>query len=108
MAGGLDYLKLIEEIDWSMFVLGQIRDQQAAQKPRHPLEIMVDNATGFKIDQDRELITTILYHMKNIVRNKKKMNKDFATEHETVNAEKTIAELKAILKSMPASKAASK
>ncbi len=98
------YLKVVEQVDWSLFCLSQIAEQEANKKPRTPVEVMVDNATGYKVDKDRETIEVVLYHLRRIVRYKKKLNKEFECEHSTEDTENNIAQLKAILQSMPASK----
>lgn len=92
------YLKICENIDYSLFALENISNMLNKEPNRLPIEIMVDNATGFKAKKDKETITAVLYHLRRIVRYKKKLNKEFEYSHSTAAAQKSINSLNKLLK----------
>lgn len=96
----IGYFKCCENIDWSLFVLDKIADEEINKKPRSPIEILVDDATGFQAAKDIETIKAILYHLNRIVRYKRKIKKYFGIDHPIKDTLKSIRELKSLLKTL--------
>lgn len=94
------YLKVCENIDWSLYILGEIMERENNKKALSPIEIMIDNVTGFRIAKEKETIDLVVYHLKRIVRYKNKLNREFDCQHSTESTRKAIIELNKYLKQL--------
>lgn len=88
--------KCIENIDFSLFVLSYIYENESNKKSLSPIEIMIDNATGYTFDQNKKTIENVIWHLKRIVRYKNMSNKECGTTFSTEKERKSILQLKKI------------
>jgi hypothetical protein len=82
----LKYLRTIENIDFAYFSISEIKKEIERIKPKSNLDSMIDNATGFGEAKSKELREALIYQVKTIIRNKKKLGYDYEIDSNVLSA----------------------